>query len=121
MELTVLPLGENCSNGIVRSICLDNELSIGSVMSEDWHCHEHGLERVECVMALSVEVPRHVFASEACKRHCDLGVLGDEMTIEVCKPKERLNVFDLSRFGPILNHLNLFGCHGETRGQKNVS
>ena len=121
MELTILPLGENCSNGVVRSIRLDNELSIGSVMSEDRRCRERGLECVECIVALSVEVPRCVFASEAHKRYCDLGVLGDETTIEVCEPEERLNVFDLSRFRLILNRLNLFGCHGETRGRKNVS
>ena len=87
MELTVLPLGENCSS-VVRSIHLNDELSIGSVMSEDRRCREHGLERVERVVALSVEVPRRVFASEARKRHCDLGVLGDETMIEVCKPEE---------------------------------
>ena len=121
MELTVLPLGENCSNGIVRSIHLDDKLSIGSVMSEDRRCRECRLECIECVVALSIEVPRHIFVSEVCKGHCDLGVLRDEMMIEVCKPEERLNVFDLSRFGPILNCLNLFRCHGETRGQKNIS
>ena len=81
MELTVLPLGENCSNSVVRSIRLDDKLSIGSVMSKDWHCHEH-------IAALSIEVPRHIFVSEVHRRHCDLGVLRDEMMIEVCEPKE---------------------------------
>ena len=51
----------------------------------------------------------------------DVGVVGNESSVEVCKTQEGLKVLDFSGFRPILNGLNFSGEHGETIFGKNVA
>jgi hypothetical protein len=37
----------------------------------------------------------------------------DKVLLEIGKSKERLDVFDFLRFGPILDDLDLVGSHGK--------
>jgi hypothetical protein len=43
----------------------------------------------------------------------DFRVALDETSIEIGEPQERLNVFNLARFGPVCDHLDLGQIHSE--------
>ena len=64
--------GQDTGDGVVRSVGLDGDLVVRHPVVEDRGGGERGLERVERVAALLVEVPRNSFAGEAGKREDDL-------------------------------------------------
>ena len=43
----------------------------------------------------------------------DFGISQNESLVKVGETEERLNIFDLSGFRPILDYLDLVRCHGE--------
>src|SRR5882724_338155 len=45
----------------------------------------------------------------------------NESSVEVGKTKERLNIFDLSGFRPILDYLDFVRRHGEAFGRQHIS
>ena len=62
------------------------------------------------------EVPENIFMGEAGQRSDDTRVVIYKSPVKVCKPKEGLNVFDLSRLGPVLYRLHFFWRHDKSRG-----
>src|SRR5882724_5258103 len=72
-------------------------------------------------MALIGEVPRGTLVGKMCKWNSDFRVSKNEMTIEVGKSEERLDVFDFPGFWPILDDLDLVRGHGEAFGRQHVS
>src|SRR5882724_7213544 len=72
-------------------------------------------------MALISEVPRGTLVGKTCEWNSDFRVSKNEMTIEVCESKERLDVFDFLGFRPILDDLDLVRGHGEAFGRQHVS
>src|SRR5882724_1839866 len=72
-------------------------------------------------MELIGEVPRGTLAGKRCKWNGDFRVSENEMTIEVGKSEERLDVFDFPGFWPILEDLDLVRGHGEAFGRQHVS
>ena len=65
-------------------------------------------------MAFVREVPSRAFAGEVGEWNSDVGVMRNEMSIEISKTQERLYIFNLSRFRPILDDLYFISCHGES-------
>ena len=51
----------------------------------------------------------------------NVGVLMDEVVVEVHKTKEGLNVLNYTRFGPILDSLNLLHRHRESGGREDIA
>ena len=47
------------------------------------------------------------------QQNSDFRVFWNEMPIEIGKAQERLDIFDLLGFGPILNDLDFVGGHSE--------
>ena len=45
----------------------------------------------------------------------------DEVVVEVHKTEEGLNVLNFTRFGPILDSLNLLHGHRESRGREDIA
>ena len=113
--------GQDTGDGVVRSVGLDGDLVVRHPVVADRGGDERGLERVERVAALLVEVPRYSFAGEAGERKDDLGVVVDEPPIEVREPEERLDVADFSGFGPVEDSLDFLLGHGETVSGEDVA
>ena len=51
----------------------------------------------------------------------DVGVVQDETPVEISKTQERLYIFNLLRFRPILNDLDFIGCHGESTQREDIT
>ena len=51
---------------------------------------------------------------EVHEQNGNVGVVQNEMSVEISKTQERLYIFNLSRFRPILDDLYFIGCHGES-------
>ena len=74
-------------------------------MHYHWCGGEGFLQCVESGAAFVREIPSRAFVGEAGERNGDVRVVQNEMSIEISKTQERLYIFNLSRFRPILNDL----------------
>ena len=90
-------------------------------MSKDRSGSEGFLEAVEGCSAGIIEVPVGTFAGEPGEWNSDLGIVLNEMVVEISKSKEGLNVFDFMRFWPILNSLDFVSSHGQTIRREDVA
>ena len=57
-------------------------------------------------MALIIEVPKDTLSGEPHERDCDLRIFINEVTVEIRKPEEGLDVLDFTGFGPVLDNLD---------------
>ena len=51
----------------------------------------------------------------------DVQVIVDKVTIKVSKTKEGLNIFNLLRFGPFVNNLDLIISHCQALGLQDIA
>src|SRR5882724_11458928 len=66
-------------------------------------------------------MPWGTLAGKTCERDCDFGISIDEMTVEIGKAEEGLDVLDFSWYWPILDNLDIVRGHGEAFGRQHVS
>ena len=92
--------------GVVRGVGLDKEWSIGGPMRENRSLGKSLLEGVERGVGLGIPVLRCVFAGEASKRYNDVGIVENEMSIEVGKAEEGLNLLEILQSWPLENSVN---------------
>ena len=59
--------------------------------------------------------------SETGECNGDFGVFQNKTLIEIGEAQERLDIFDLSGFGPILNDLDLVGGHSEATQREDIA
>ena len=64
------------------------------------------------------EIPRSVFAGKPREWYDNVGVVVNEMTVEVRETKEGLDVLHLVGFRPIGDGFHLIGGHGQSIGGK---
>jgi len=105
--------GENTSNSIVRGISFNGERSIGDPMSKDRSGGKGLLQGVESRATLIGEIPRRSLVGQVGERNNNVGVIMNEVMVEVGKSEERLDVLDFVGFWPVLNSLDLLRRHGE--------
>ncbi|KIN96141.1 hypothetical protein M404DRAFT_164052, partial [Pisolithus tinctorius Marx 270] len=67
------------------------------------------------------KVPRSTLLHEVSEWNDDVRVVINELLIEICKAKERLDVLHLPQFRPVTDCLNLLSRHGEARGRKDIT
>ena len=67
---------------------------------EDRFQQKEGFEVVEQSLACRGPFPREVFLGEVDEGSGNVGVVRDEMTVEVCKAEEGSDVFDFLRSWP---------------------
>src|SRR5882724_9599605 len=72
-------------------------------------------------MELIGKVPCGTLAGKTHEWNGNFRISENESSVEVGKTKERLNIFDLSGFGPILDYLDFVRCHGEAFGRQHIS
>ncbi|KIM68185.1 hypothetical protein SCLCIDRAFT_106247, partial [Scleroderma citrinum Foug A] len=73
---------------------------------------------VESGATVVSEFPRSVFAGKPCERNDNVGVVMDELTVEVRESEEGLNVLNFPWFRPIGDGLNFLHRHGESVGRE---
>ncbi len=61
------------------------------------------------------------FADELGEQYNNVRVVEDEVTVEISKAEEGLNILHFLWLGPILNYLNFHLVHGESLRRQNVS
>jgi len=113
--------GEDGCKGIVGSVSFYYELGVQNPMCEDRSCGESLLECIEGRLTILGKIPLDVLPSQLCERNCDIGVVMDELLIEVGKPKERLDIFHFAGYRPLLDGLDLVGGHGEAVQREDIS
>ena len=59
--------------------------------------------------------------AEVGKWNGDVRVVWTETPIEISETQERLYIFNLSGFRPILNDLYFIGCHGKSAWREDVT
>jgi len=79
---------------------------------EDGFRQEKGFEGVEGFLAGGGPVPLEIFLGEVDERTSDVGVVGDESSIEIGEAKEGAYVLDFSGGRPFGNSVELDGIHG---------
>ncbi|KIO07417.1 hypothetical protein M404DRAFT_136891, partial [Pisolithus tinctorius Marx 270] len=67
------------------------------------------------------KVPRSTLSCEASEQNDDVRVVINELSVEICKAKEGLDVSHLPQLRPVMDCLNLLSGHGETGGRKNIT
>ena len=72
-------------------------------------------------MAFVGEIPSGAFAGEAGEQNGDVGVVQNEMSVEISETQEILYIFNLLRFRPILNDMYFIGCHGESTRREDIT
>ncbi|KIN97862.1 hypothetical protein M404DRAFT_159354 [Pisolithus tinctorius Marx 270] len=112
---------QNTSNGIVRGIGFHCKQSIRNPVSENRSRAEGILQAEESRAALLRKVPRSTLSHKVSEWNDDVGVVINELSIEVCKTKERLDVSHLPWLRPVADCLNLLSGHGETGGRKIIT
>jgi len=85
-------------------------------MGKDWSCGESLFKCFKGRMALIGEMPGGTLVGKMHKWKCDFGISVNEMTVEVGKAEERLNILDFSWCWPILDDLDFVQGHGEAFG-----
>ena len=83
---------------------------------EDGFGEEETLEGIEGGLARRGPVPGEVLFGEVEERASDVGIVGDESSVEIGKAKERANIFHLSWCGPICDAVEFDGVHGQLAG-----
>src|SRR5882724_11567748 len=105
--------GKDSSECIVRGISLDCDLSVRNPMGKDRSCGESLFKCFKGRMALIREMPGGTLVGKMRERDCDFGISINEMTVEIGKAKEGLNVLDFLWYWPILDNLDFVWGHGE--------
>src|SRR5882724_2377764 len=108
--------GKDSGECIVRGVSLDCNLSVRDPMGKDWSCGESLFKCFKSGMALIREMPWGTLAGKMREQDCDFGISIDEMTVEIGKAEEGLNVLDFSWNWPILDDLDFVRGHGEAFG-----
>jgi len=93
---------------VVRCISLDCNLSVWDPMGKDWSCGESLFKCFKGGMTLI-----RIAAGNMCKQNCDFGISMNEVTVEIGKAKERLDILDFSWYGPTLDDLDFVWGHCE--------
>ena len=83
-------------------------------MVENWGLSECVLEEPERFLAVGGSIPFNALAHKPGEQDRHIGIVSNEMTVEIGKTKEGLYVFNLPRGRPIPDDLNFRFVHFET-------
>ena len=77
--------GENGSKGVVGGISFKDDLCVCNLMSQYWSGGKGFFEHFEGFSAFWSEIPNNFFSSQTCEWNCDIGVVKNESSVEICK------------------------------------
>ena len=107
---------EYAGNGIIRGVGFYDHRKVWRQMSENGSGGEGVLEFAKGGATGVAEIPGGTFTGEPSQRSNNVGVVVYELTIEVSKSQEGLNVLNLPRLGPVMYGLHLGRRHSQARG-----
>ena len=112
-------LEENGARRMFRDIC-GNGKGGGEVREvKDRFREEEAFEGFEGGLARRGPVPGEVLLGEVEERAGDIGIIGNESSVEIGEAKERANVFHLGRGWPTCNPVKFDRVHGQLTGFNN--
>ncbi|KIO07415.1 hypothetical protein M404DRAFT_136736, partial [Pisolithus tinctorius Marx 270] len=79
------------------------------------------LQAEEGRVTLVGKVPRSTLSCEASEQNDNVGVVINELSIEICEAEEGLDVSHLLQLRPVVDCLNFLSGHGETGRRENVA
>ena len=89
VDLTGVGLnGEDRAKGIVQGVGLNNNGFVRDPMSEDRGRGEGGLKGLERLSGSIGEIPWDTLVGEPSERKDNVGIVRDEMSVEVCEAQE---------------------------------
>ena len=112
--------GKDTSNCIVGGVGFDNEERIRLIMGKDGSYHEGYFEGIEQMLTLLREVSRGVLSGELSEGNHDVGVVVDELTIEVGEAQKGLDILYPSGLRPVADGLDFVLGHRQSRGCETV-
>jgi len=83
--------GKDSSDGVVRSIGLHSQWSVGDPVGKDRSGGEGLLQEVKGRATVLTKIPRNVFVGKPRERYDDVGVVEDETTVEIRKTEEGMS------------------------------
>ena len=106
-------LEEDGARRVFRGVSGNREGSreVGEV--ENWLGEEEAFEGVEGGLARRGPVPGEVLFGEVEERASVVGVIGDEVSVEIGETKERADIFHLSWSWPAGDPVELYWIHGQ--------
>ena len=107
---------EYAGNGIIRGVGFHDHQKVRRPMSENRSRGEGVLEFVKGGATGIAEIPGGTFTGEPSQRSDNVRVVVYELTIEVSKSQEGLNVLNLLRLGQVLYGLHLDRRHSQAGG-----
>ena len=84
--------------------------------AEDGFREEETFEGIKGGLAGGGPIPREILLGEIEERASDVGIVGDESSVEIGETKEKVDIFHLGRRGPVCDAVKLDGVHGEFAG-----
>ena len=84
--------------------------------AEDGFCEEEALEGVKGGLTSGGPIPREVFLGEVEEGAGNVGVVGDESSVEIGESKEGANIFHLGWCRPACNTIEFDRVHGQLAG-----
>lgn len=105
---------KNCHEGVVQGIGFYDYQSIQDPVSEYWGSSKCLLQYVEGFAGLLSELERNFFSSEMSEGYDGMGVVENEMAVEIGKAEEGLDILDFLQLGPILDDFNFCLVHRES-------
>jgi len=108
--------GKDSSDGIVQSISLHSQRSVGDPVGKDRSGGEGLLQEVKGGATVLTKIPRNVFAGKPRERYDNVGAVENEATVEVRKTEEGLDVLHLAGFWPVGDGFDFVGGHGKPIG-----
>src|ERR1700689_3779784 len=110
--------GEYSGKRVIGCVRFDYDRLIRNPMREDWRCRKSILEVQECLTGFVSEFEDRVLVCEMGEQDYDIGVVVNELAVEVSEAQERLNVLDFPRFRPIADDFYLVLSHAKACGRQ---
>ena len=109
-------LKEDGTRRMFGGVCGDGEGGREVREVKDGFGEEEAFEGVKGGLARRGPVPGEVLLSKVEEGASNVGVVGDESSVEIGEPEERANIFHLGWRRPICNAIELDGVHGQLAG-----
>ena len=112
--------GKNTSNCVVGGVSFDDEGRIRLIVGKDGSCREGYFEGIKRMPTLLGKVPRGVLLGEPSEGNHNVGVIINELMVEVGEAQKGLDILYLSELRPVANGLDFVLGHCQSRGCKTV-
>ncbi|KIK78856.1 hypothetical protein PAXRUDRAFT_162881, partial [Paxillus rubicundulus Ve08.2h10] len=113
--------GKDAHDGIVGGASLNDDRGVRHPMSQNRSGGEGIFQTPESRAAFVREVPRSIFPSEASEQNNNVGIIENEVAVEVGETEEGLDVSDFPRFWPISDSFDFVGGHHQAARGEEVS